>query len=172
MTQPAFKKKKFNEGLITAVAVGGFLIILGVVFGLTPGVAQKAWDFVRDFTVHGFPFADGAIILPAPAHPSAHMDFYSALLAFDLGIGALQVAILAARVVLHSSLKRIAETVGNAVFWFGAAVATQMYLMLGTLEGWFTYWAAIIIVVGLSLIARGLIHFVAWLTRKNKYGHH
>ena len=167
VTQPTFKEKALSESLITAVAVGGFLIILGVVFGLTPGVAQKTWDFLIDFTIQGFPFASGTIILPAPAHPAAHMDFYNAVLTFNLGIGGLQLAILAARIILHSSLSRIAETTGNIVFWFGAALATNAYLMLGTLDGWFTFWAAIIIVFGVSLIVRGLIQYLGWLRRKN-----
>ena len=167
MTKLNVKEKTLSEGLITAVAVGGFLIILGVVFGLTPGVAQKAGDFVRDFTIQGFPFASGTIILPVPAQPAAHMDFYNAVLTFELGIGGLQLAILALRMILNSRIRKIAETSGNLVFWFGAALATSAYLMLGTLDGWFTYWAAIIIVFGVSLIVRGLIQFLVWLRRKN-----
>lgn len=171
MTNGTFKEKAVNEGLITAIAIGGFLIILGVVFGLTPGVAQKAWNFVMDFSFHGFPFADGTIILPATAHPSTHMDFYNAVLAFTLSIGGLQLAILATRLALHSRLDRVAKTIGNAVFWLGVALATRAYLMLGTLDGWFTYWAVIIIVLGLSLIARGLIHFFGLLIRRNSRTH-
>ncbi len=168
MTQPTMRDKAINEGLITALAVGGFLIILGVVFGLTPGVPQKLWDFFKDFSVQGFPFGSGTLILPAPAHPATHQEVYGAVFNFAIGIGLLQVAILAARLYMRSRIRSIAETIGNLIFWFGAAILAQFYLLEGTLDGWFTFWAGLIIVVGVSLVVRGIIHFSTSLRGNNR----
>jgi hypothetical protein len=159
MAQPTFREKAINEGLITALAVGGFLIILGVVFGLTSGMPQKVTDFFTDITATTFPAVNGNIILPAPAHPAAHLEVYGAALNFMVGIAVLQVAILATRLFMHSKIKRIAETVGNMVFWFGAAIVTYVYLLKGTLNGWFIFWAGLVIIVGVSLVVRGITHF-------------
>ena len=153
------KINPWHEGLITALAVGGFLIILGVVFGLTPGIPQKTVDFFSDFTGQSYPFGDGTIVLPAPAHPAAHMDFYAAVLNFMIGIALLQVIILALRLWAHSRIGKIAETVGNLVFWAGAAAVANVFLLSGTLSGWFSFWSALVIIVGISLIVRGIIYF-------------
>ncbi len=160
MTQPTtYRDRALHEGLITALAIGGFLIILGVVFGLTPGIPQKVVDFFSDFTAQSYPFSGGAIVLPAPAHPAQHIDFFGAVLNFMIGIGVLQIAIFALRLAYHSPIRRVAETVGNLIFWFGAALVAKIYLLTGTLNGWFTFWAALIIVLGVSIIVRGIIHF-------------
>jgi hypothetical protein len=167
MTEHHYKANPWLEGIITAVAVGGFLIILGVVFGLTPGIPQKTVDFFGDFTGQSYPLGGGAIILPAPAHPAAHMDFYTAVFNFMIGIGVLQVVILGLRLYAHSRIHRIAETVGNMIFWFFGAAAAYIFLMSGTLAGWFQFWAAIIIIAGISLVVRGIIHFATWRRHGN-----
>ena len=76
-----------------------------------------------------------------------------------MAFGVLQVFILGLRVWVHSRTRRIAETLGHAVFWLGAAVLVNMFLITGTLSGWFEYWAALIILVGVSFIARAIVHF-------------
>jgi len=88
-----------------------------------------------------------------------HLDLYSALIQFNIGIGILQVVILALRIAFHSKTDKISETVGNLIFWFGAAVLVSVFLQTATLEGWFTYWGALIVLVGVTLIARAIVHF-------------
>jgi len=153
------KVNPWHEGLITALAVGGFFIILGAVFGLTPGIPQKTIDFFSDFTAQSYPFSGGTLVLPAPAHPAAHLDFYGAVINFMIGIAVLQVIILALRLWAHSRLGRIAETVGNLTFWAAGAFVANMYLLAGTLSGWFTFWAALIIIIGVSIVVRVIIRF-------------
>jgi hypothetical protein len=72
----------------------------------------------------------------------------------------LQILMLALRLVLRSPTRRTAETVGNLVFWFGA---TYLIITLlndaTTVDTWFMFWAAIIVVLGVSLIARALVLF-------------
>jgi len=149
------------EGLITALAVGGFLIIFAVVFGLTPGVPQKFGEFFSDLTAQTYPVGNGTLLLPAPAHPAQHIEVYNAVFNFALAMALLQAAILALRVWAHSRIGKVAETVGNMVFWAGAATVTNVFLLAGTLTGWFTFWAILIILAGVSLITQFVIRIVA-----------
>jgi hypothetical protein len=152
-----------HESLITAVAFGGFLIVLGLVFVLTPDLPDKISSFFRDITTRQLPFGGGqnTISLLAPANPSSHSALYTAVMQFDIGIAILQVIVLAMRLGLQSRARRVAETVGNLVFWGGAAFLVYYFLQMGTLRSWFEYWAALIIVVGVSLVIRSIIHFVS-----------
>ncbi len=155
-------KDPWYEGVVSAAAFGGFLIILGVVFGLTPGVPTAIIDFFGDLTGVTYPAINGSIVLPGPGHPADHMALYSAVFNFDIGIAVLQVALLAVRLLVHSRVSKIAETVGNLVFWSVAAVMTTTYLFIGTLSGWFTFWTTIIIFAGVSLVIQFLIRLIAW----------
>lgn len=157
MTQTHHQNKPLSENLITALAWGGFLIIIGVVFGLTPGIAGAIGDLFRDMTGVTYPALYGTIVWPAPANPAAHQAVYQAVFNFMLAIGVLQVVILIARLAVHSPIKRIGETVGNLIWWVGGAVAAYVYLMAGTLSGWFTFWPSLIILAGVSLIVQGVI---------------
>jgi len=156
--QPHRHEKSLNEGLITALAWGGFLIIVGVVFGLTPGIGSAIGEFFSDLTGVTYPGVHGTtIMLPAPANPASHQTVYQAVFSFMLAIGVLQIVILAARLLVRSPVKRIAETVGNLIWWVGGAVAAYVYLMAGTVSGWFTFWPILIILAGVSLIVQGVI---------------
>jgi len=79
---------------------------------------------------------------------------------FILGVGILQIVILPIRLWIKSSIRRIAETVGNLVFWVGGAVVANVFLLTGTLTGWFQFWAWLILLMGISLIARFIVHFI------------
>jgi hypothetical protein len=98
------------------------------------------------------------LALPAPANPAAHSALYTALIQFNIGVGILQTIILVMRLFARSKIGKIAETVGNLVFWFGAAFLVNEFLLRGTLGGWFQYWGALIIVIGVSLVVRGFVH--------------
>jgi len=165
MSESSHRERASHEGLITALSIGGFFIIVGVVFGLTPGIAGKIGDFFRDLTGVTYPAINGSVVLPAPANPAAHLALYSAVFNFMLAIGVLQIVILAARLWAHSPIRKIAETVGNAVFWLGGAVVANVYLLAGTLTGWFTFWPSLIILAGASLIAQFFVYLV---TRNRK----
>jgi membrane protein YdbS with pleckstrin-like domain len=97
--------------------------------------------------------------LPAPIHPSAHIGFYTAVMNFLLGIGILQIIILALRLSARSPIRRIAETVGNLTFWLGAVVIANVFLLTGTLNGWFKFWSALVVLIGVSLIAQFFVYF-------------
>ncbi len=154
--------ERHHDGLITALAFGGFLVIIGLVFALNPNLWNQITTFLNSITDKTVPFQGSSssnIVLPAPENPAAHNALYSAIMQFDIGFGILQVIILALRLNRHSRLGRIAETVGNMVFWFGAAALVNIFLLTGTLSGWFEYWAALIVVVGVSVVARAIVYF-------------
>ena len=147
-----------RENLISAVSVGVVFILFGIVFVLAQ--PSSLWDsilaFFTDFTWQSVP---GMVIsLPAPAHPAAHAVLYTAAFQFCIGLGILQVILLALRLMLQSPIGKTAETVGNLVYWFGAAYLITTYLGdAPNITQWFMFWAAILIMLGLSLIARALV---------------
>ncbi len=151
-----------REGVITAVAVGGFFILVGMMFVIIPDLWDNINAFFQNITTQEFPFGDvnSVIALPAPLNPAAHNALYNALMQFDIGFGVLQIIILALRLAWHSRVSKVAETVGNLVFWLGAALLVNVFLLQGTLAGWWQYWGALIILVGISFVAWATVNFV------------
>ena len=159
MTQPHPHDKWISEGIITAIAIGGFLIIVGLVFGLMLAPTGAVGDFFSDLTGVSYPVINGEMVLPAPAHPEAHALIYQAVFSFMMGIAVLEAVILVARLYVQSPTKKIAETIGNLIFWAGGTVVAYVFLMAGTLSGWFTFWPCMIILAGASLIAQAVVYF-------------
>ena len=164
MIHSVVRQRSLKEGLITALAIGGFFIILGSVFAFTPGISQKTNTFFSDLTTVAFPFGSpgSTVSLLAPAQSAEHKDFYSAVVNFLIGVGVLQIVILALRLVVHSRISRIAQGVGDLIFWLGTAIVANVFLLTGTHNGWFQFWSSLLVLIGLSLIAR---FFVYWATR-------
>ncbi len=154
--------KGHEDGLITAIAVGSVFILIGVVFATNANLFNEIGAFFRNFTTVSYPLssATSTISLPAPVNPAAHGIFYTALMQFTLGVGILQIVILALRLRMKSPTGKTAETVGNLIFWLGAAVLVNSVLAVGTIESWFQFWGALIIVTGVSLVGRAIVHFV------------
>src|SRR5271157_2393740 len=109
----------FREGLIVAVSTGLFFILIGIIFVINQNLWPKIKDFGNNFIiVH---IANTSIQLPAPATPAAYTAVYSAVFQFALGIGILEIIVLALHLANGSRIRRTAQTVGSVVFWFGAA---------------------------------------------------
>jgi magnesium-transporting ATPase (P-type) len=159
------RNRHIYEGLITALAVGGFFIILGFVIVSTPNLIDGTFDFFSDITMEPLGGINN-MFLPAPAYPAQHITVFTALMNFFLAIGILQIVILALRLAFRSPLKRISETVGNLIFWLVGAVMANTFLLTGTLNGWFQFWSTLIILAGVSLLARFFIDLAARATRK------
>jgi hypothetical protein len=161
MNRDARRNKSPHEGLITALAIGGFFIIFGSVFAFTPGIVNNSNAFFSDLTTVSFPFGSpgSTVSLLAPAHPAEHQGFYTGVMNFLIGVGVLQIVILALRLVVHSRIGRIAQSVGDLIFWLGAAIVANVFLLLGTHNGWFQFWSSLIVIIGLSLIGRFFVYF-------------
>ena len=161
------RDRAVHEGLITAIAVGGTLILLGLV-ALSPGFLDAGRAFIRDFTSQVYMVGSADFHLPYPAHPAAHNAFYQGVMMFIVGIAVLQIIILPLRLAFHSAFRRIAETVGNLIFWVGLAIAGYVFLLAGTREGWFQFWSSLIILAGASLIAQGMVYFSKRQTHRSE----
>jgi hypothetical protein len=149
---------KRGESLISAISAGVVFILIGLVFILA--LPSSLWDsivaFFSNFAWRSVPGL--GISLPAPADPRAYAVLYTAEFQFCIGLGILQVVLVAIRLAMGSPIRKTAETVGNLVKWFGGAYLITTYLNSTTTIGrWFMFWAGILIVLGLSLIARALV---------------
>jgi len=149
---------KKKENLITAVYVGFIFILLAVLYFIN--VHVNLWgnfvNFMGSFTLGTVPGT--SISLPVPATPAAYTMLYNVAFQFCLGLGVLEIAILALRIWLNSPFPRKAETIENIVFWLGTGYLVVTYLVNITIPSeWFVFWAGIILIAGLSLVARAFV---------------
>lgn len=148
--------RRYKEGLFSALSVGFFFVLVGAIFVITPGLFDKIIAFFSDFDVVSVP--NTKILLPAPASPGKHSVLYSAVTQFCFAWSLYQIAILALRFFVRSPLSKKAETVSNIVFWLGAGYLTNTFLNKTTkAPKWFAFWAALILIIGVSLIVRAVI---------------
>jgi len=154
------RQPRAGEGIISAVSVGSFFILIGIIYVAT--LPTSLWDKIIAFfdSFSTFNVAGTTIYLPAPAVPAVHTVLYSAAFQFCLGIGILQIVVLTLRLILHSPINKTAETVGNLVFWFGTSYLVITFLNSSTtVTTWFAFWAAMLVALGVSLIARASVLF-------------
>ena len=149
---------KRKESLFSAIYIGAIFILLAVIYFIH--LPNSLWDSIINFftslTLSEVPGI--GISLPAPANTAAHMELYTAAFQFAIGIGILEIVILVLRVVLHSPVARKAETVENIVFWLGTSYLLITYLVNMTIPSeWFVFWAGVIMIFGLSLVARAFV---------------
>jgi hypothetical protein len=150
--------EKRKESLFTAIYLGALFILIALIYFIH--LPNNLWNEIVNFfsTLTLAEVPGTGIGLPAPSNPAAHLQLYTAAFQFALGIGILEIIILVLRVVLHSSVARKAETVENIVFWLGTSYLITTYLVNMTLSSeWFVFWAGIILLFGLSLIARAFV---------------
>ncbi|MFX1301637.1 MAG: hypothetical protein ACFFDE_12020, partial [Promethearchaeota archaeon] len=98
--------------------------------------------------------------------PLTHVVVYTAAQQFCFALGVFQIVILALRFAARSQVSKKAETVGNLVYWIGAGYLTGTLLLERTVPArwladphilWFVFWAAIIMLIGVTLIIRAII---------------
>ena len=142
-----------GEGVFTAISVGFFFVLVGALLVITPNIFDETLDFVRNIELADVPHSD--IIFPAPASPSSHTVFYQAAAQFSFALGVFQFVMLTLRFFAQSPWRKQTETVGNLIFWLGAGFLIQTFLLDTT--QWFVYWSLLLVVVGVSLIARAMV---------------
>jgi hypothetical protein len=159
--------EKKKENLITALYLGAVFILLAIIYFVN--LPSDLWKSIVNFfssltlaTVPGTSFG-----LPAPLVPSAHLTLYIAAFQFALGLGVLEIAVLSIRIMLHSSISRKAETIQNLVFWLGVSYLVITYLVNMTIMSeWFVFFAGIVLIGGLSLIARAVVLIVVSIVKR------
>jgi len=147
-----------KENLLTAVYIGSIFIILAVIYIVH--FPSNLWDRIVDFfmSLTLAPVPGAGIALPAPSNPAAHTELYIAAFQFAIAVGIVEIVVLVLRVLMHSPVSRKAETIENVVFWLGASYLIITYLVNMTLAGeWFVFWAGIVLIFGLSLVARAFV---------------
>lgn len=153
-----------DEKIIYAISAGVVLILFGVVFTLAQpaNLWDEVIDFFSSFTIAEVP-GTSLIVLPSPITPSTHTILYRAVFQFCLGLGIFQVLLLFLRLKIKSSTKKIAETLASLIFWLGSSYLVIRFLNNSTsINLWFIFWAGILMILGLSFLARG---FVLYATR-------
>jgi len=151
---------KAQERLFSALSAGAFFILLGIVYviNLPYSLWNEVFGFFGSFSLAQVPTT--GIYLPAPINPAAHSVLYGAVFQFCMGLGILQIIFLVMRIMINSPINKTAETMGNLVYWFGAGYLVTTYLNnTTTTSKWFVFWAGILIILGLSFIARAFVLF-------------
>jgi len=129
---------------------GFFLVLIGVIFVITPNLSDEIVDFFTEFElVEVYP----NVTLPAPA--SNHPVLYTAVAQFCFAYGLFHIAMLVVRLYFGDSLKRKAETLSGLVFWLGAGFLLNI-LAAGNIR-WFAFLSWLIVFIGLSLVVRSLV---------------
>jgi hypothetical protein len=149
---------KARERVYSAISAGAFFILIGIVYviNLPSNLWNAVVDFFNNFTLAQVPRT--GVYLPAPVSPASHAVLYGAVFQVCIGLGILQIIMLVLRVTSWSPIGKTAETMGNLVYWFGSAYLVATYLnSTTTISKWFVYWAGILIILGLSFIARAFV---------------
>lgn len=133
------------------ISFGFFLILVGFIWLNTPDLKDAIVAFLKDFHLEEA-FQD--VYLPAPKSQWGHPVVYGAFQQFCIGYGLFQIVVLVLRFAFGSSIRDKAGTVSGVVFWLGLAFFAG--LLLAEAVGWFAFLAGFIVVVGLSIIVRGL----------------
>lgn len=146
----ALKRKRFSKK-IGLISFGFFLILVGFIWLNTPGIKDAIVDFFEDFHLEEA-FQD--VYLPAPRSEWNHKAVYGAFQQFCVGYGLFQIVVLFLRFIFGSSTSDKAGTVSSFIFWLGLGFFVG--LLLTETVGWFAFLAGFLVVVGLSIIVRGL----------------
>ena len=145
-----------KEKLLPIILWVGILLILVMIYELHPRILADIISFFSGLTLSEVPGT--GISLPAPANPATHLNLYAAAFQFCLAFGFLEIGILGLRIFFHSTVPRKAETVENIVFWLGTSYLSITYLVRMTFASeWFVFWTGIILIFGLSLVARSFV---------------
>jgi len=146
-----------RERLISAVSVGFFLVLLGAIFMSTSGFFDSISAFFLDFGIAEVPNLS-SVFLPAPKNPANHAIVYSAAVQFSLAWGTFLVGLLVVRLLARSPLQKKAENVSDITFWLASSFLIGKFLNETTTPTtWFTFWAAVIALIGATMVIRAII---------------
>jgi hypothetical protein len=147
----------YREGIITAISIGVFFILVGMIFITRPGLYSSLQNFFSADAWTNKTIGNTSITVPVPTNPGAHVEVYNAVLEFCLAWGFFQILILVFRFFTPSPRRTKARTISSIVFWFGTAYLVNTYLTAtATQDAWFTFWAAIVVLIGVTLIVRAI----------------
>jgi len=143
--------------LLSIASFGFFLVLIGVIFAITPNLLDRIYDFFHDFRIQD---AYPGISLPAPA--SNHPVLYGALFQLCLIFAIFQVVIMVGWIILKESIKRKSGTFSGLFFWFGVAIALNL-LKAGSID-WFIFIGWLVVLVGTVIVVKSAISLAFWKT--------
>ena len=156
--------RRQKEGILSAISVGFFFVLVGIIFIITPNLVDKTVNFFKDITSVNVANLPSNIFLPKPASVNAHTAVYSAAQQFSVVWAIFLVAMLVLRFAAGSPMRNKAENLGDIVYWFGSAYLIQTWL-IGRSE-WFEFWALTLVLLGISLIVRAVFLAAAYAAKK------
>jgi hypothetical protein len=147
-----------RDGFVSALSAGFFFVLVGVLFIVTPDLFDSIVRFFQNFDIVQVPHFTAGFVLPAPKNPAMHMTVYSAAAQFSLAWGLFLIGILAVRIFANSPLRKKAENVSDIVYWLVSSYLISVFLNNTTTTLlWFAFWAAIIMLAGMTLIIRAAV---------------
>lgn len=152
MSSGGFSRRN-REGLLDAISVGFFLVLIGLLFVINTNLVDGVVNFFKDIIV--VTVSRLGIMLPQPSDVGAHLTVYRAAEQFSLVWGVFLATMLVVKFATESTTRKKAENIGDIVFWFGAAYMVQTWLI--DKAQWFEFWAWIIMLLGISLVARAIV---------------
>lgn len=150
------RRRRDRNPVIGAVSVGFFFLLIGIMLLSIPDAVTNTESFLNDLITARVPNLN-QVVLPAPAHPAAHQGFYALVAEFSLAWGVFQVFILLLKIVFRSTIRSIAETVSGIITWLGTYYLVTTFLIVGTLTTWFAFWALVLTLWGISMLARAIV---------------
>jgi hypothetical protein len=148
---PRHERRHEEQDKLSLASLGFFLLLIGVIWVITPNLSQKVIDFFKDFELTEEIFPN--VLLPAPAHH--HPIVYTAVARFCFVFSLFQIAILVLRFFLREPLDRVAGTFSGIVFWLGVGFVSNL-LAAEAIE-WFGFLGWFIVFIGLSLVVRSIL---------------
>lgn len=130
---------------------GIFLVVVGIIVATTPNLVDKIGAFFQSFQVKE---VAPNIFLPVPGKD--HPLVFTALFWFCLIFGILQIAVLAARLILKDTVRRTASTAMGIIFWLGAAWVVTLINNQNPIA-WHIFVGYIIALCGIAIVAENLI---------------
>ncbi len=136
------------------ISFGAFLIIIAVIYLRTPSLLSEAKAFVGDFRLVQV-FQNFWWFVPSTNHPV----LYAAAEQFCYAFGLVQILVLGLEFARGSSTHGKAEAFSSVVFWLGAGYILSL-LSQGAFS-WLSFIASLIILAGVSIVARALVFVFA-----------
>jgi hypothetical protein len=150
--------RRSRDGFISALSAGFFFVLVGVLFIVTPNLFDSIVRFFQNFDVVQVPYFTTGFVLPAPKNPAMHVTVYSAAAQFSLAWGLFLIGLLAVRILANSPLRKKAENASDIVYWLVNSYLVTIFLnSTTTIPRWFAFWAAIIMLAGITLLIRAAI---------------
>ncbi len=145
--------RKMHEGpdILGGVTAGLIIILIALLFIMTPFLLGHLWNFITDFTWQEvYP----GFIWWAPQNP--HPEVYNTLFLFFIGTLVINVIVLILRVIFRDSYRRQIESIGGIIVSVGISWAAYNL----TLNNNFTAFAGwVIVFIGVSIIISSLGYY-------------